>query len=202
MTLSSLTEAEIARRLALAYQPEQCATNEKGHTLRDPFRRAAVLLPLLREGGEWHLLFTRRAEGVDQHRGEVSFPGGSCQKEETPEQTALRETEEEIGLLAAEVTLLGRLHDVITGTGYRVTPVVGRIPWPRLLHLAPKEVSRVFTIPLLWLAQRHHWRVMPYTPPGGGRAFPVIVYRPYRGEVLWGVSARITYTFLQALGWL
>lgn len=200
-----LSETEISRLLALAYPPEGPTVSEEGNAPPDsprPLRRAAVLLPLLREGGEWHLLFTRRAEEVERHRGEVSFPGGACLKGETPEQTALRETEEEIGLFAEEVAILGRLNDVITGTGYRVTPVVGRIPWPCNLRLAPKEVSRVFTIPLSWLAQRHHWRLMSYTPPSGGKPFSVIVYRPYRGEVLWGASARITHNFLQALGWL
>ncbi len=205
MTPYSLSEAEIARLLALAYQAKRLATSEGENGPLDsqrPLRRAAVLLPLVREDGEWHLLFTRRAEAVAQHRGEVSFPGGACRKGETPEQTALRETKEEIGLPAAEVVVLGRLNDVITGTGYRVTPVVGRAPWPYVLRLASEEVARAFTIPLQWLAQRHHWRIISYTPSGGGRSFPVIVYRPYRGEVLWGASARITHDFLQALGWV
>lgn len=198
------SEEQIARLLALAYQPETLAIGEGSawRESKEPLRRAAVLVPLLRADEEWHLLFTRRAKEVGHHRGEVSFPGGACLPGETAEQSALRETEEEIGLPAAEVRVLGLLNDVVTGTGYRVTPVVGRIPWPCRLRLSSGEVARAFTIPLRWLAERRNWRVRPYTPPDRKDSFPVIVYRPYAGEVLWGASARITHHFLRVLGLL
>ena len=150
---------------------------------------------------EWQLVFTRRTETVEQHKGQVSFPGGGCDAlESTPEATALREAWEEIGLRPADVRLLGRLTDLITITSYWVTPVVGVIPWPYPLRLEPAEVERVFTIPLLWLADRDNWDEQPFTPDGRQIPFPVIWYHPYDGEVLWGATARITQDFLKILG--
>lgn len=200
----SLSEAEIARLLARAEGAENslAPTERSQNHSYASLQRAAVLVPLLRREGEWHLLFTHRAETVAQHRGEVAFPGGACQEGETAEQTALRETEEETGLSPDSVRILGRLREIVTSSGYRVTPVVGRIPWPCELRLALQEVSRAFTIPLPWLAQRRNWRTVPYTPPHGGAPFPVVVYRPYAGEILWGVSARIVHAFLSVLGLL
>src|SRR5258707_13783424 len=94
-------------------------------------RCAAVLVPLVWHQDEWHLLFTRRTDKVESHKGQVSFPGGACDEgETTPEQTALREAEEEIGIHSGDVRVLGRLTNMITITSFRVTPVVGVIQWP------------------------------------------------------------------------
>jgi 8-oxo-dGTP pyrophosphatase MutT (NUDIX family) len=162
---------------------------------------AAVLIPLAWFQEEWLLLFTRRAETVEHHKGQVSFPGGGCDTGETnPEETALREAQEEIGLDPARVRLLGRLNDVITITHYRVTPVVGVIPWPTPLRLEPREVARVFTMPLSWLAERRNWEEAAFTPQGAPRPFPVVRFHKYNGEVLWGASARIMLNFLAVLG--
>ena len=95
---------------------------------------------------------------MPEHSGQVAFPGGRADPEDTdPEQTALREAYEEIGLRPSDVHLLGRLQDYLTITNYQVTPVVGVIPWPYDLHPAEEEVSRVFAIPLDWLAQAEHF---------------------------------------------
>ena len=72
-------------------------------------KNAAVLVPLTYVMDEWHLLFTRRTERVESHKGQVSFPGGASEGGETPEQTALREAEEEIGMKPADVQILGTL---------------------------------------------------------------------------------------------
>ena len=113
---------------------------------------AAVLVPLAFSGSEWHLLFTRRTDRVQSHKGQVSFPGGACDDgETTPEQTALREAEEEIGMQRGDVQVLGRLSQLITISSFRITPVVGVIPFPYAFKVAGIEVARVFTIPLLWL---------------------------------------------------
>jgi 8-oxo-dGTP pyrophosphatase MutT (NUDIX family) len=201
--MKRLAEADIARLLALAYRPETLAESEhQVAAYATVWQRAAVLLPLIRQRREWHLLFIRRADRLAHHQGEVAFPGGACQPTETPEQTALREAEEEIGLPAPEVRLLGRLQDIVTSTAYRVTPVVGVIPWPYPVRLSPAEVARIFTVPLPWLARRGNWHTTPYDPGDGRDPFEVVVYRPYEGEVLWGASARIVHNFLLALGWL
>ncbi|HUH98051.1 MAG TPA: CoA pyrophosphatase [Anaerolineales bacterium] len=157
---------------------------------------AAVLIPLLWQDGEWHLLFTRRTDTVESHKGQVSFPGGTCDPgETTPEETALREANEEIGIDPQRVRLLGRITNLITVTSFRVTPVVGIIEWPAVLHIGKDEVERVFTIPLKWLAGKsNRWE---FNMPGRNRS--LIVYHPYDGELLWGATARITVDFLGLL---
>lgn len=198
-----LLESDIIERLRRAYRPGVIASTDGYASLYEgvPLTCAAVLLPLLQRHGEWHLLLTRRAETVEHHRGQVSFPGGACDPADSaPEATALREAQEEIGLQPAAVRLLGRLNDVITITRYRVTPVVGVVPWPYEFQPAQAEVARLFTIPLAWLAQPVNRQEQPLTPDGQKRPFPVVVYRPYDGEVLWGASARIVLNFLNVLG--
>ena len=162
---------------------------------------AAVLIPLAWYQDEWHVLLTRRSDSVETHPGQVSFPGGGCGLgESSPEVTALREAQEEIGLKSEHVRLLGRMNDLVTITHYRVTPIVGMMPWPYPVRPAAGEVARVFTIPLTWLADRKNWKESPYTPEGSRRSFPVIIYHPYDGEVLWGVSGRMMVDFLDVLG--
>jgi 8-oxo-dGTP pyrophosphatase MutT (NUDIX family) len=127
----------------------------------------------------------------------VSFPGGACDEgETTPEQTALREAKEEIGIFPHDVRVLGRLSNLITITYFRVTPVVGVVRWPVVFRVGAHEVARVFTIPLAWLANpANRWQFeMP------GRTRSLIAYHPYDGELLWGATARMTVDFLNVLG--
>jgi 8-oxo-dGTP pyrophosphatase MutT (NUDIX family) len=160
---------------------------------------AAVLVPLAFSGGEWHLLFTRRTDRVQSHKGQVSFPGGACDDgETTPEQTALREAEEEIGMQRGDVQVLGRLSQLITISSYRVTPVVGVIPFPYAFKVAGIEVARVFTIPLLWLSDRNNY--WEFFLRDSERS--LITYHPFDGELLWGATARMTVTFLKTIGTL
>jgi 8-oxo-dGTP pyrophosphatase MutT (NUDIX family) len=200
-----LTETTITERLRLAYQPGVVASTDGYAEMVAgvQLKCAAVLLPLVWWKDEWHLVFTRRTEVVEHHKGQVSFPGGGCNEGETnPEQTALREAEEEIGLSSGDVRLLGRLNEVLTITRFRVTPVVGVMPWPYAIRSEPEEVERVFTIPLLWLAQPENWEEQQARPAGVPRPFLVISYHPYDGEILWGASARMTHNFLSVLGLL
>jgi len=198
-----LTEDFIIRQLHFAYSPGVVASSD-GYTdmvAAGSLRCAAVLIPLAWRDDEWQLVFTRRTETVENHKGQVSFPGGGCEVgESSPDATALREAREEIGLEPEDVRLLGRMNDVITITRYRVTPVVGVIPWPFQARLEPEEVERLFTIPLSWLADRLNWSEQPVTLDGIARPFQVVRYHPYDGEVLWGISARITLNFLSLLG--
>jgi 8-oxo-dGTP pyrophosphatase MutT (NUDIX family) len=197
-----LSEDQIAARLQRAYRPGVIASTDGYAELYAglPLTCAAVLIPFAWRGDEWHLVFTRRTDSVEHHKGQVSFPGGACDAgETTPEVTALREAEEEIGLHPADVRLLGRLNDILTITRYRVTPVAGVIPWPYSFRPALGEVARVFTIPLLWLADRRNWYEQPFTPDGVRRPFSVVIYHPYDGEVLWGASARMVLNLLSVL---
>ena len=158
---------------------------------------AAVLVPLVWQDEEWHLLFTRRTDTVESHKGQVSFPGGACDEgEKTPEETALREAEEEIGINPSDVRILGRLANLITITYFRVTPVIGVVRWPAVFRVGEHEVARLFTIPMGWLANpSNRWQ---FERPGTTRS--LIAYHPYDGELLWGATARMTVDFLNVLG--
>ena len=195
----TFTEDEISQRLqaAIADDPSSDGFSEIDLNAETTLKCAAVLIPLVWYHEEWHLLFTRRTDTVESHKGQVSFPGGACDEgETTPEQTALREAEEEIGLNPGDVRVLGRLSNLITITYFRVTPVVGVVRWPAVFRVGAHEVARIFTIPLAWLANSsNRWQFeMP------GRTRSLIAYHPYDGELLWGATARMTVDFLTVLG--
>ena len=196
-----LTEDFISRQLQEAIQsagPSSDGYAEIDLTDETRLKCAAVLVPLVWHDDEWHLLFTRRTDKVESHKGQVSFPGGACDEgETTPEQTALREADEEIGIHPDDVKVLGRLTNMITISYFRVTPVVGVIKWPAVFRLGEHEVARVFTIPLGWLANpSNRWQFEVQ-----GRKRSLIAYNPYDGELLWGATARMTVDFLQVLGY-
>ncbi|HNH25954.1 MAG TPA: CoA pyrophosphatase [Anaerolineales bacterium] len=157
---------------------------------------AAVLVPLVFIQNEWHVLYTRRTDRVESHKGQVSFPGGACDEgETTPEETALREADEEIGLNPKDVKVIGKLSRMVTISKFKVTPVVGIIPFPYAFKTSGAEVARVFTMPLLWLANRNNY--WEFSMPGSGRT--LLAYHPYDGELLWGATARMTVNFLSLL---
>lgn len=170
------------------------------HMLMDhkPFKPAAVLMPLFRHNSEWHLLFTRRTDNLNDHKGQVAFPGGAWDERDPDLKfTALREAEEEIGVNPNDVTLLGSLPARDLVSGYIVTPYVGQIPWPYSLRVFNAEVARVFSIPLQWLLDEenrflkwHHFL---------GQDFQVLYFRSYDGETLWGASASMTLELVDAL---
>ncbi|MCZ2127404.1 MAG: CoA pyrophosphatase [Anaerolineales bacterium] len=157
---------------------------------------AAVLVPLMCSQNEWHVLYTRRTDQLESHKGQVAFPGGACDEgETTPEETALREADEEIGVRPSAVKVIGRLSRMITISKFKVTPVVGVIPFPCVFKTSSAEVARVFTIPLLWLADRNNY--WEFNIPNSERT--IIAYHPYDGELLWGATARMTLNFLSLL---
>lgn len=196
-----ITQDYISKKL-LEAQPRSTDLNEYAEMAVSPRARlkcAAVLVPLAYYKDEWHVLFTRRTDRVESHKGQVSFPGGACDAgETTPEQTALREAEEEIGVRPADVKILGRLSRLITISSFRVSPIVGVIPWPYVFKTAGIEVARVFTIPLLWLANKNNY--WEFSLRESERS--LIAYHPYDGELLWGATARMTVNFLKTLDFL
>lgn len=164
-------------------------------------RPSAVLLPLFRQHEAWHLLFIRRAENQrDPHSGQVAFPGGrkeECDRDAVA--TALRESEEEIGLAPQHVQVLGELNAFHTVSNHLVRPVVGCIPWPLELRSDPGEVAHLFSIPLGWLSQPDNHRVETWPRDGHPQARPVVFFERYDDELLWGVSARITLDLIDRL---
>lgn len=163
-------------------------------------RPAAVLIPLLQDRHSWQILYTRRTNSLPEHSGQVAFPGGRVDRKDiSPEATALREAQEEIGLDPTDVRVLGNLKGVLTVTNYLVTPIIGVIRWPFPVRLATAEVSRVFTLPLEWLANPKNHEIRQRSLPSPHPPVPVIYFHPYDGELLWGVSAHITINLLKVL---
>jgi 8-oxo-dGTP pyrophosphatase MutT (NUDIX family) len=194
---SLLTEDAISRRLQDTPPDPELARLAAAYA---GLRPAAVLVPLLWDEDRWRLLLTRRTETVQSHKGQVSFPGGAAEPfDDSPEATALREAQEEIGLRVQDARVLGRMAVRPTISSFLVTPIVARIPWPYQFRLSTNEVSRVFTVPLAWLAEAAHREERPHTTPGG--IFErVIHYQSFDGEILWGATARITLDLLRVLG--
>jgi 8-oxo-dGTP pyrophosphatase MutT (NUDIX family) len=163
-------------------------------------KQAAVLVPFILNQNKWNVLFTRRSESVNDHKGQVSFPGGAIEPSDgSPITTAIREAYEEIGLRPEHVHVLGVMRPHESVTGYIIYPVVAQIEWPFVLRINPVEVSRVFTIPLDWLVQRENFQIRDWLSPFGVR-HGVVFYKPYDGEQLWGISARILLDLLEKLG--
>ena len=200
MTLKSV---EISRKLGQSFKPQLPPESPypNGY-IQSRLVPASVLIPMFLQNDDWHLLFIRRSSHLsDRHRGQVAYPGGRAEPEDkTSEYTALREAWEETGINPKDVTILGRLRDLTTITGYSVTPFVGTIPWPYTLIPQPDEVSRIFSIPLLWLSNSKNREVRSREIQILGQEVPVIHFSPYDGETLWGASARITLLFLEAIG--
>ena len=166
-------------------------------------RSASVLLPLYRDNGEWHLLFIRRvASERDHHSGQVAFPGGRRDADDADEvAVALREAQEEIGLETHEIKVIHVLPEYRTSSNYLVTPVAGIVPWPYDYRPQPTEVDRIFSIPLRWLADQKNIELRDRKLTRGelSATLKVVYYNQYDGEVLWGASARMTVSLLDAL---
>lgn len=198
----NLSTEEISSRLSKASDTLPDITAPSGLFNHDP-RPAAVLIPFLRKEEEWHILFTRRTDTLPEHSGQVAFPGGRTDPQDSsPIATALREAYEEINLKPDAVKILGNLKRLPTITNYCVTPVVGAIPWPYEFSLKKEEVSRLFTIPLLWLSDPNNHEIQQPTLPMLNKSIPVFYFKQYDGELLWGVSARITINLLKTLNLL
>jgi 8-oxo-dGTP pyrophosphatase MutT (NUDIX family) len=169
--------------------------------LSEDAREAAVLVPLLRIDEAWHILFIRRThfEG-DRHSGQVAFAGGKRDDEDDSLlATALREAEEEIGIAASDIELLGHINHHHTISEFQVRPYVAVMPWPYTLKPDDVEVARVFTMPLNWLAEESNYRTEQRHHPQSQRPWPVIYYDLYDGEMLWGATARMTLSLIDVL---
>jgi 8-oxo-dGTP pyrophosphatase MutT (NUDIX family) len=166
----------------------------------EPPTPAAVLVPIVMREERPTLLLTQRTAHLTDHAGQVSFPGGRTEEfDATAIDAALRETEEEIGLDRRHVEVLGTLPDYFTGTGYRVTPVVGLV-WPPFdLQADPHEVAEIFEVPLAFLMDgANHQRRTVHVPEGVRRTFYAM---PYDRFFIWGATAgmlRNLFHFLRA----
>ena len=160
-------------------------------------RPAAVLVPLFVRDRELWTLFTKRSEAVENHRGQVSFPGGmEALDDASPWETAVRETEEEIGVPRRAVLPLGELPGVVTFTGFRIRPFVGAVPHPFDFRHDPREVESILQVPIrLLLAPT---LVEERAVTWKGRSIPTPVYHVL-GHVIWGATAFLLSSLLEAL---
>lgn len=160
-------------------------------------RPAAVLVPLVQRDEGLHVILTRRTDHLSDHAGQISFPGGRQEDHDnTLEETALRETEEEIGLARVHIELVGRLDDYYTVTGYQVTPVVGLITPPFDLAPDAHEVAEVFEVPLEFILEPRNQKLQTVTFEGAKRRYFAIPYREY---YIWGATAGMLVNFSEVL---
>jgi 8-oxo-dGTP pyrophosphatase MutT (NUDIX family) len=158
---------------------------------------AAVLVPIISHSSGLTVLLTQRTAHLKAHSGQVAFPGGRAEPgDASVEETALRESEEEIGLARGRVEVLARLPEYFTRTGFRVTPVVGLVQPPLELRPDPNEVEAVFEVPLAFLLDvRNHKR---QTREYQGRT--VGFYEmPYEDRYIWGATAGMIVNLGRAL---
>lgn len=167
--------------------------------LPEGFRRASVMVLVLDFPAGPQLLLTRRTHRVNSHKGQVAFPGGAEDPgDESPEQTALRETEEENGIPSDKIRLLGRLNDRLTISDFVVTPVCGWVvqPDPTWLEVTNEEIDRVFTVPLAWLADPANVRVEIWER----QKFITRMYIwRYEKECIWGLTGLVIAELIDAL---
>lgn len=158
-------------------------------------RPAAVLVPVVAHAA-LTVLLTQRTDGLAHHPGQIAFPGGKMEPDETPLATALREANEEIGLDPAVVEPLGYLDPYRTGTGYLVFPVVALVRNGFTLKLDPREVADAFEVPLAFLmdTRNHAMHTRPWR--GGERRFYAM---PFEQRYIWGATAGILKNMHQRL---
>lgn len=160
---------------------------------------SAVLVPLVMHLDKVALLYTLRSNSLERHSGQVSFPGGIIEKGDTSAiETALRETEEEIGVSRENVQVIGQLDPFNTSTGYIVFPVIGYIKSLAELTKNSVEVDRIFCIPLDWLCDPEHSKINEFMG-ADGKIRNVWFFDLYEGELLWGITAKITKDLIELI---
>ncbi|HET7199756.1 MAG TPA: CoA pyrophosphatase [Burkholderiales bacterium] len=201
MNSPALAPDEIWLRSRFAgHRTAEPVTSGDGHLWRNDreIRPAAVLIPVIKRDGELTVLFTRRAAHLNDHAGQISFPGGRSEPGDAgAAETAIREAEEEIGLASARIEVLGELHAYVTVTGYRVTPVVGLVKPPLDLRLDDFEVAEVFEVPLAFLLDPANHQRNTVLHEGRERRYYAIPYGQY---YIWGATAGMLMNLHSFLG--
>ncbi|MBT3362198.1 MAG: CoA pyrophosphatase [Chloroflexi bacterium] len=173
--------------------------NYKKQFIKDArLKSAGVLIPMFEKDDVCHILFTKRTDKVQYHKGEISFPGGGLEDQDGGDirRTTLREVCEEIGVAAKDIEILGELDDLITTSNYIVTPLVGEIPYPYNFKLSSFEVENVIEVPVKALLKDHS------DTEGkidfNGELMDSYIYE-YNGNTIWGATARILHHFLNLI---
>lgn len=174
-------------------------SQRKRHLMNDyHLMPSAVLVALFVKSGERHILFIKRSQGVKDHKGEISFPGGLWEeRDQRIEKTALREALEEIGIHPSDVKILGLLDDIkTTSTSYRVTPVVGVISHPYPFTINRVEVDEIIEIPINHLMDKGNSGEESIIR--NGVTYTGQVYH-YKHHLIWGATSRILSNLFELL---
>ena len=165
--------------------------------LREGLRDAAVLVPVVDHADGATVILTQRTAKLRNHAGQVAFPGGRIDPEDrTPEDAALRETEEEIGLSPGRIEIVGRMPDYVTGSGYRIAPVLGVVKPSFSLAINPDEVDAAFEVPLAFLMDPANHRRESRFWNEQERFYYAM---PFQERLIWGVTAGIIRTLYERL---
>jgi len=194
---SSEVIATLRQRLEPVERADTLSDSIEG--LRPQARKSAVLLALFDLHGETHLAFIRRASTLRAHSGEIAFPGGAVDAEDSsPIMAALREAQEEIGLDPARVNVLGILPSVFTVvSNFLIIPVVGFLPQGLgALRLQPSEVTELILTPLCGLTNPTIFRTEEWTQGGLTRT---VYFYEYGHHTIWGATARMLNALLEVL---
>lgn len=188
--------AEHVRNLLHTSRPDSEGSTISHHGLIP----SAVLVPLVSLSDETHVLLTKRTDAVETHKGHIAFPGGMVDEDDRDRiATALRETREEVGIMADAIDVIGCLDELVTPTGFVITPVVGLLRTMPTVAPNPREVAEVFVVPFSFLVDPENCIHADHLTEHGLRS----TWRfDYQGRVIWGATAAILRNLLQRLGLL
>ena len=185
--ISSLTEEQITEKLG-AKRPGK---------IKEPgLKPAAVLVPLIARSNGWCLLFTKRSDKVEAHKGEISYPGGMIEEGESALSAALRETHEELGIAEDRIRILGELDEILTVTGFRIRPFVAKLRWPTALRPNPGEIESVHMLNLADFTDRSRFKSKLWKH--NRRDYPVYFFE-FPECTVWGATAKITKNLIDRI---
>jgi len=163
------------------------------------YRQAAVLVPFVNLDYGLAICLTERSRQVEHHKGQIAFPGGMVEKfDQSPADTAIRETFEEIGIPQHDIEIIGRIDEVYSVSGYLIHPVVAEIKSLRFLKINPNEVKDVFFLPVEWLMESVN-RYQDDFVDNNGVNRKVWFFSEYHGKIIWGITASILVQLIRVI---
>jgi 8-oxo-dGTP pyrophosphatase MutT (NUDIX family) len=179
----------------LSMAPRPRPGNKVYTEVEDTCLKAAVLLLIYPKLDSLHLVFIRRADTVLHHKDQIGLPGGQIEKGESFEEAALRETREEIGILAERIRIIGSLTPLyIPPSNFCIYPFVGTTYTAPVFLIDPAEVAGIIEIPLAHLEDRENTRTETWTIDGRPVEVPIYVFGPHK---IWGATAMVLAEFLE-----
>jgi 8-oxo-dGTP pyrophosphatase MutT (NUDIX family) len=162
-------------------------------------KTAAVMILLTIINEKLNILFTHRTNNVSTHKDQVSFPGGHKESHDVDlMQTAIRETEEEVGILIAKKEILGKLPEQNSISGFKIQPYVCFIENLPKITLNQNEVKHIFTIPMDWVLNKKNWNYQIYKS-AKEKERKVVVFNKYKNEIIWGITGQVLVCFADLL---